>query len=498
MTVTFADILEDVDPKQGRRGRRWIITSRDVGDRHAVPATTTCHPGTWRDAGSLWALTSTELASSDDEPRIDCVDLTVEGRLLANGFATPTPRTFASVCASLGIDCPHHDETTACLHDANGHSNLAPWNTSAVGRRMAAARAVWERVGAGRTTPEARSRGRVAQLVHGVGDRGLPVDADLLSRFNASRFALRALSETNIDFSALRTAVPTEPVSLSTDQRSRCSVLPYYASTGRAQLVGSGALLGLDAALRGFVVPPPGRALIIADVVAEDLGVAIAYTRCAQARRDYADGDIYRTAAKFAGLSAPDDAQAAPITRRAVKTTINALLNGARPSTASKASRLPVFAVLAVRRVMLERWKGLVPALGSAVRDARETGAIRSARGWELKVTPSTSDSTISNFVMQSRGADLLGDVLLACAGTDMRIVGILHDAFILECSDTDLDATIEGFRWTFARCCRDLLGDDFELKLDLHILRSGERWLSPRQAPRFDLLRRAMEQVSR
>lgn len=450
----------------------------------------------------LALTTSSPRACADDGwdplklPRY--VDLDVEGRAGLSGLTEDMPRTFPEACTAFGIACPSEAKVASLLRlQRRDDAAVEALFAEVAARRRDAGRELLARLGPKALSAHAQRRARVASLVYAAAQRGVPVDTDRLWSLNRRRLEIARTIARRDEFSLLRGLDLQTEVNIASDGRAPCDVLPFYTSTGRAQSFGPGNLLARDSVLRGFVTPESGRAIVVADVVAEDFGVALALAGCETGWRLYQSGDIYALTGELAGIAGLRYGNIDDRTRRRTKTAINALLNGSRVSTASEVSRLALDEVLAVRRVLFENYRSLFPTLRRIVRDAREAGVVRSPRGWARRVEGSASDREISNFALQSRGADLLGDVLLACWKAGIPVSAQLHDALVFDCDDCIVEDCVRMFRALFARCSQELLGDGRVLRLDVRVIRRGERWISKSVARRFELLVRLLDEVA-
>jgi DNA polymerase I-like protein with 3'-5' exonuclease and polymerase domains len=120
--------------------------------------------------------------------------------------------------------------------------------------------------------------------------------------------------------------------------------------------------------------------------------------------------------------------------------------------------------------------------------------------GWYLSITHRTRKTTLRNFPVQGTGADImrLAHILLFEAG--IRVCAPVHDAFLIECPETEIEETKVKVCQIMARAGRLILGPDSILEADVsgkHVLRHPQRLIETTAEPMWNRIYSAIQRFS-
>jgi hypothetical protein len=108
-----------------------------------------------------------------------------------------------------------------------------------------------------------------------------------------------ALRELRLTLAAMREF----DLPIGSDDRVRCSIMPFASITGRNQPRVSEFIFALPKWARGLIRPPPGWGLAYIDFSAQEIGIAAALSGDERMADHYRSGDIYLAFAKAVGMA---------------------------------------------------------------------------------------------------------------------------------------------------------------------------------------------------
>jgi DNA polymerase I-like protein with 3'-5' exonuclease and polymerase domains len=195
----------------------------------------------------------------------------------------------------------------------------------------------------------------------------------------------------------------------------------------------------------------------------------------------YSSGDPYTVFGIMAGLIPPGGTKASHPNERAIaKTLMLAVQYGMSAKTL--AVRLGVSLnhakdLLAVHRQIFRRlWKWS----DAQVSAGRWTGVIETVYGWRLAVNGKTKARTLRNFKVQGAGAEILRLASIFLHEAGIRVCAPVHDAFLIECPESDLAEVAQEAQRQMTRASKYVL-NGYELRTESRILRHPERLIEPR-----------------
>jgi DNA polymerase I-like protein with 3'-5' exonuclease and polymerase domains len=259
--------------------------------------------------------------------------------------------------------------------------------------------------------------------------------------------------------------------------RNYFSILPFKAESGRNAT--RSCLYQAPSWLRGLIRPAPGTGLIYADYSQEEYYIAALLADDPEMQRLYTEGDPYIAFGVTAGLMPPGATKRShPQEREIVKTVSLAVMYGQQVPSMARKLGISINRAEDLLRAHQQRfpqvWRWFDRQIMLSY--ARERAITR--MGWYLKTGPQVKPRTLRNFPVQGTGADVLrlAHILLFEAG--IRVCCPVHDAFLIETKEADLEKTKEQVCTIMAQAGRYVLGEHSVLRADARILRYPQRLL--------------------
>jgi hypothetical protein len=272
------------------------------------------------------------------------------------------------------------------------------------------------------------------------------------------------------DFQAIRGVVEQlrKPSFEVVKGRNIYSILPCKAESSRNSTIG--CIFTAPSWLRGLIQPRPNTALLYCDYSQEEFYIAAYLSQDPEMLRLYQLGDPYVELGILAKLMPPDASKHThPKMREVLKTASLAMMYGQAPPSMAQNLGISINAaedfLSDVRQRFHVAWHWFEMQISGSY--ARQCAISR--WGWRLAVNSQTSRGTLRNFPVQSCGADILrrAHILLFEAG--IRVAAPVHDAFLIEVREQDLEQTKRQVLTIMEQAGRDVLGPDSILRAEAH-----------------------------
>jgi hypothetical protein len=249
------------------------------------------------------------------------------------------------------------------------------------------------------------------------------------------------------------------------DGRNRPSLFPFGTATGRN--AHGKSPYNAHAAVRSFMLFPPGSIGAYFDWRTQEVGVAAVLSGDEALKRDYAAGDIYHALARMCGLTDDPDPVHWKKTNLAMRNRMKPLQLGVNygmgvRSLAKGLNRHPLIA-----SAIIERHKQTYPRFWQwreeMVQYAMMARKIESTYGWPLRISSAPNKRTLYNFPMQSGGAEMLRVSSMWLCEAGIVPIMLIHDGILFEETDPE---KIEHAREIMLKAGRDVC-DGFEIGVD-------------------------------
>jgi hypothetical protein len=265
------------------------------------------------------------------------------------------------------------------------------------------------------------------------------------------------------------------------DGRNRLLLSPFGSKSGRNTPSNSKFIFGPSVWLRGLIQAPPGRAVAYVDWSQQEFGIAAALSGDRNMQAAYTSGDPYLAFAKQA-KAVPTDATKAthgPV-RELYKTCALGVQFGMGPDSLAQRIGRPVLAARDLLHDHKRTFRKFWQWSDAAADEFAMNGKLWTVFGWPLHAESGDGDRTARNFPMQANGAEMMR--LAACYMTEagLTVCAPVHDAFLIEADDAELEGAVRLARDCMARASSDVLSG-FTLRTDATIYRHPDRYMDGR-----------------
>lgn len=305
----------------------------------------------------------------------------------------------------------------------------------------------------------------------------LDLSDDTFKEMARSYPAIAPLRELRTSLSKMR----LNELTVGSDERNRCLLSPFAATTSRNQPSNSKFIFGPSTWFRGLMRPKPGFGLAYIDWSQQEFGIAAALSDDPLMKSAYDSGDPYLAFAKQAG-TAPENAtkQSHSSLRGLFKACVLAVQYGmGEESLAIRIQKSPAEAreLLHLHR---ETYKVFWKWSDAVLDFAMLTSELYTTFGWTIHVGAKSNPRSLRNFPMQANGAEMLRLACIIATEKGIKVCAPVHDALLIEAPLQDLDLAISETKAAMAKASSIVLGG-FELKTDTEIVKYPQRYMDER-----------------
>jgi DNA polymerase I len=252
------------------------------------------------------------------------------------------------------------------------------------------------------------------------------------------------------------------------DGCNRPSLWPFGQATGRNNPSSREFVFGAAKALRSFIKPPPGRAVVVIDWKQQEYAIAAALSGDKAAKEAYRNGDVYLDFARKAGLVKLDCGFDGNVKlRQMCKAVVLGVMYGM--TDRGIANRLGISLGEARRLLATSRrsYPDLWDWLISARDQAMLANEVSTMLGWTLRIGSNANPRSILNFPMQANAAEMMR--LACCLATErgIEVCCPVHDALVVTAPIDRIDGDVAGTQAAMAEASRIVL-DGFELGTEI------------------------------
>ena len=251
---------------------------------------------------------------------------------------------------------------------------------------------------------------------------------------------------------------------INANHRNHAAVFPFGAKTSRNAPRGRAFLFTNPHWMRFLIRPEKGRAIAYLDWIAQELRIAAARSKDPALIALSERADPYIELAITLGLAPPGATKKShPAVRKIAKVLTLAMLYGAGPQMVAAMAKMS----LAKAAELLRRQRATFPVFYAWSDNFAYRGLsaapLWSPLGWRFWPLywkdDNPPDRTCRNFPVQSTGADIMRIAAIRALEAGIAINAIVHDAFLIEASDHDIDQTVETMCGIMMRAAEDLAG---------------------------------------
>jgi hypothetical protein len=353
--------------------------------------------------------------------------------------------------------------------------------------------------------PKKKRSKKRGECTHVHKKRAFSIEADTFEAMAALRPELATLASVIKQMKDLKIF----NLAIGTDGRSRYSLFPFDAITGRCTPSAARFILALSSWTRGFIAPPPGWAISYLDYGAAEILIAAILSGDSNLLADYFDGDPYTNCAIRMGL-APEGSTKATIgpLRDVMKRWLLSALYGASPK--SLHDDLPGSTLRQAEEFVRQnhssyarywRWSDLRTEIF-----LYETGVESTTFGWQHHLDSADryddylfwgARNRSRNFPMQATCTEILRWACVLASDDDITIHAPLHDAVLIGAPDAEIEDAVVRMRQHMIAASRLVLGAEMKVPMPA-IIRYPERMRDSRGAQTWDEMMRRLENLDR
>ena len=298
------------------------------------------------------------------------------------------------------------------------------------------------------------------------------------------------------------------------DGHIKPAIFTFSQKTGRnSPKPKHGFVLNLPPWLRTMVKPKPGMVFVGADWAQQEIAIAAVLSGDEPLLAAYTnpEGDVYITLAKMAGAVPPDGTRHTyPAERKTFKVIQLGLGYGkgvrslaldvfeanrdhqGRPTLTLEEARYQAEAIYEWHR---ETFRTYWDWLHDSIDQARVDEYLRSVDGWTYFVSDSVRNTQLLNFPLQSAGAAMMRRATIRIAGTGrLDLVCSLHDAFYLNCRESEKEEHIAMLVKCMDKACKDILGSRVRIPVEVNVNDSQRGYHDPRADRIDEMLKKALD----
>jgi hypothetical protein len=248
-------------------------------------------------------------------------------------------------------------------------------------------------------------------------------------------------------------------LTIRSDGRIRPNYMPLRTRTGRNKPRATEYPMLQASWTRGFVLAPPGRSLAQLDFKAQEVYIAAALSEDRQLLEDL-EGDPYLRFAIRAGF-APSGAtkESHSDMRDQFKVAMLGTIYGMGEWTLAARLGISVSLAREIRAQFKHQYQALWDWLESVVLAAYATRYLETPLGWPLVVGPKLDSFTLRNHLIQATGGDILRAACLFAQDGELSTIATLHDSILLEADVDRIDADAATLADCMTRGAQHVLG---------------------------------------
>jgi hypothetical protein len=276
-------------------------------------------------------------------------------------------------------------------------------------------------------------------------------------------------------------------LAVGADGRNRTVLWPCKAKSSRTQPKAAQWIFSPAVWLRSLIKPGPGQAAAYVDWSSMEFGIAARLSNDPLMLEFYRNGDPYLSFAKRVG-AAPLDAtkRTHEHLRDRYKTGLLSIQYGVRSETLASRLGISTFAAHEMigqhHEIFSVYWRWVDDWIAHVL----DTGVMWTPLGWECRTgITEFNERSIGNFPVQATGADILRVACILATRHDLKLIGQVHDALLIEAPIECIEADVALLQELMRRASRIVLNtspnDPFELRTDATIVRYPDRYSDPR-----------------
>lgn len=288
---------------------------------------------------------------------------------------------------------------------------------------------------------------------------------------------------------------------IGADGRVRVMTGAFGSITGRNQPSSSQGIWGGATWIRSLIRPEPGHALWYCDFSGQELAIAACFSDDARLLEDYATGDPYMAAAKRFGLVPQHASKKDPefsAVRGRMKVAVGlGVLYGAGARTVAHSGDMTLSQAKHILKLHQTTYPKFWEWRKNVILYIRSGADFVSPLRWTYRTSHKDKPTSISNWLMQTTGSDMLR--LATCKASDrgLEIVAMVHDAIMIHCPIENMDADRDTLVDCMVEASAELLGG-FKLRVDSESVIYPNHYCDNRGKSMWDRVMQSLDAVEK
>ena len=259
-------------------------------------------------------------------------------------------------------------------------------------------------------------------------------------------------------------------VGIGADGRVRVMTGTFGSITGRNQPSSSQGIWGGATWIRSLIRPEPGHALWYCDFSGQELAIAACFSNDARLLEDYATGDPYMAAAKRFGLvpqrATKKDPEFSAVRGRMKVAVGLGVLYGGGARTVARSGDMTLNQAKHILKLHQRTYPTFWEWRKNLILHIRSGADFESPLRWTYRTSHKDKPTSISNWLMQTTGSDMLRLATCSASERGLEIVAMVHDAIMIHCPIESMDADRDTLVDCMVEASAELL-NGFKLRVD-------------------------------
>ena len=283
---------------------------------------------------------------------------------------------------------------------------------------------------------------------------------------------------------------------VGSDGRNRTLLSPYGTKTARNTPSNSKYVFGPAKWIRFLITPPPGMALIHRDFCQQEVRIAAVLSGDAALLEACESGDVYLGMASQLGfVSESMSTEELEAVRSLFKTVVLGILYGLGAFSLAIRAGISLYEAAEILARLKARFHTFEDYSERVVDHAGILLEVSTPYGWTMQCPPGINPRTVSNFPIQSTGAEILHVVSILAERRGIEVVAPVHDAIMAQAPlDQADDVSV-----ALDRVMRDasaVVLRGYELPTDEQLIKPGDRYFDKRGATMWNTVTKLVNKL--
>jgi len=290
-----------------------------------------------------------------------------------------------------------------------------------------------------------------------------------------------------------------EGLRINADGRNHAAMFPFSAKTSRNAPRGRAFLFTNPVWMRYLIRPEKGRAIAFIDWIAQELRIAAALSGDPALLALCTRADPYMELGITLSLAPPGATKKShKAIRKIAKVLTLAMLYGAKARMVAAKAKMGLAQAIDVLRRLRATFATFFAWSDTFAYRGLCAAPLWSPLGWrfwpQYWKDDDPPDRTCRNFPVQAAAADVMRIVAIRALEAGIRICAIVHDEFVIEARDSDIDQAVEMMCEIMVKATEDVVGTS--IPVDCYVLRHGDPYYDEDGEADFKMLMGMLEEI--